>query len=388
MKKNISILCHSMGGGGAERFITYLIEGLSAEYNIHLLLLERRIEYKLPDNITISYLEDEKLNERANIVNILRLPLVFGRLKKYCKENSIEVVISFLNRPNYVACFLKIFGFKGKLIINEQQNSLFWYRYGFFRKIIGNLLVSKLYPRADAIVPNSEGIKFLLEEEYGIKSNFYVTKNIIDHSKINLVKDEEVVDVIFDKFTFVYASRIYDGKGHKVLLETVAEMKDVDFQLLILGKGELESYLKDYAIELGISDKVKFLGFQNNPFKYLTRSNCFVMTSESEGSPNVLVEAMACGLPIISTDCLTGPRELLAPETHPLKQVTDSFQIADFGILVPVGDKTSLIEAMLKMMEDAQLANKFKQLGFERTLDYAAEKVIPKYKAFLKNILN
>jgi N-acetylgalactosamine-N,N'-diacetylbacillosaminyl-diphospho-undecaprenol 4-alpha-N-acetylgalactosaminyltransferase len=377
-----------MGGGGAERFITYLIEGLSAEYNIHLLLLERRIEYQLPDNITISYLEDEKLNERANIVNILRLPLVFGRLKRYCKENSIEVVVSFLNRPNYVACFLKIFGFKGKLIINEQQNSLFWYRYGFFRKIIGNLLVSKLYPRADAIVPNSEGIKFLLEEEYGIKNKFYVTKNIIDHSKINLVKDEEVVDVIFDKFTFVYASRIYDGKGHKVLLETVAEMKDVDFQLLILGKGELESYLKEYANELGISDKVKFLGFQSNPFKYLSRSNCFVMTSESEGSPNVLVEAMACGLPIISTDCLTGPRELLAPETHPLKQVTEGFQIADFGILVPVGDKKSLREAMLKIIEDDELANKLKKLGFERTLDYAAEKVIPKYKAFLKNILN
>lgn len=385
MKKKLAILTHSMGGGGAERFITYLLEGLCNEYDIHLLLFERRIEYTLPENITVSYLEDEKLNERSNIVNVLRLSLAVGRLKKYCQTNSIDIVVSFLNRPNYVACLAKLFGLRGKLIINEQQNSLFWYRNGFFRKIIGNLLVERLYPKADVIVPNSEGIRCLLEDEYKIKSKFFVTKNIIDHTRIKELKSENADDIIFDGFTFIYASRIYNGKGHKMLFDAVSEIKDRNFRLLLLGKGDLEESLFQYAKDLGISDKIKFLGFQANPFKYFNRSDCFVMTSESEGSPNVLVEAMVCGLPIISTDCQTGPRELLAPETHPLQQITEGISIADFGILVPVGDKKSLAEAMLKIMNEPELAKMYAEKGLPRTLDYSFDLVIPKYKNLLEN---
>lgn len=388
MKKKIAILGHSMGGGGAERFITYLLESLTEDFEVHLLLFERRIEYKLPENIKIEYLENENLNERSNIINIFRLPIAVKKLKDYCKKNSVDIVISFLNRPNYVACLAKFFGLKAKVIINEQTNSILWYETGFLRRIFGNLSVKTLYSMADAIVPNAEGIRYLLEEKYKLTNKFYVTNNIIDLALINNLKKEAVEKIQFNNFTFIYASRLNPRKGHRLLLEAFAELKDQDCRLLLLGKGKLENELQEFAKELKISDRVVFLGFQINPFKYLSRADCFVMTSEFEGSPNVLVEAMACGIPVISTDCLTGPRELLSPNTHPLEQVQDGLEITDYGILVPVNNKKSLIAAMLKVINDPSLAQKFKECGIERTLSYDINVVIPKYKTFLESFIS
>jgi N-acetylgalactosamine-N,N'-diacetylbacillosaminyl-diphospho-undecaprenol 4-alpha-N-acetylgalactosaminyltransferase len=321
-------------------------------------------------------------------VSILRLPLAVKKLKDYCKKHSVELIVSFLNRPNYVACLAKYFGLKAKIILNEQTNSALWYNDGWFRKIFGNIFVKNLYPLADAIVPNAEGIKYLLEKNYRISENIYVTNNIVDIRRIKQLKEENSITLNSDKFTFVYVSRLIPGKGHKLLLEAFAELRDEDCRLLLLGKGYLENSLKEYAESLKIRDRVDFLGFQMNPFKYISRADCFVMTSEYEGSPNVLVEAMACGVPIISTNCLTGPRELLAPETHPLEQIKDGLEIADYGILVPVSDKKSLVNAMLRIKTDPGLVQKLRDRANERILSYDVNTVLPKYKELLKQFTN
>jgi N-acetylgalactosamine-N,N'-diacetylbacillosaminyl-diphospho-undecaprenol 4-alpha-N-acetylgalactosaminyltransferase len=112
-----------------------------------------------------------------------------------------------------------------------------------------------------------------------------------------------------------------------------------------------------------MNDRVIFCGFDNNPFKYVQRSDCFVLSSDVEGFPNVLIEALACGKSVISTDCSSGPRELLAPATDLHHRAINNYEIGEYGILTPVNDIAALAAAMKKMYESANLRKQFEQKG-------------------------
>jgi glycosyltransferase involved in cell wall biosynthesis len=118
--------------------------------------------------------------------------------------------------------------------------------------------------------------------------------------------------------------------------------------LVLVGQGPLQDELTALARELGISDRVVFAGWQENPFAWMANADLFVLSSRFEGFGNVVIEAMACGLPVVSTDCPSGPSEILAG--------------GDTGILVPVGNARALADAMCAVLEDgnlrAQLADK------------------------------
>lgn len=128
---------------------------------------------------------------------------------------------------------------------------------------------------------------------------------------------------------------------------------------MIVGGGYLEAELKQKVYDLGLADKVVFCGFESNPFKYVSRCDCFVLSSDVEGFPNVLIEALACGKPVISTDCSSGPRELLAPATDLHHRAINNYEIGEYGILTPVNDIATFAAAMKKMYEDAGLRRQF-----------------------------
>ena len=121
--------------------------------------------------------------------------------------------------------------------------------------------------------------------------------------------------------------------------------------------------------------KIIFLGFNNNPFKFVSRSNCFVLSSDVEGFPNVLIEALACGRPVISTDCSSGPRELLAPATDLHHRAINTFEIGEYGILTPVKDVISLANAMKKMMDDGSLRMSFESKAAKRAEQFDVDEI-------------
>lgn len=188
MKKNkIAILLPDMRTGGAERFVSNLIKALQLEFEIHLIVFDKIVEYKLPDQQIFKVLDGNSHTD-GNFSNILKLPLLAKRLIKYCNQNDISLVISYLNRPNFVACIAKKIGLKAKVVINERTYTPNYYKKDTVNGKIGGFLVSKLYPIADYILSNSKRINNALLNIYGVKNNYKVIKNIVDLKNVESQK--------------------------------------------------------------------------------------------------------------------------------------------------------------------------------------------------------
>jgi N-acetylgalactosamine-N,N'-diacetylbacillosaminyl-diphospho-undecaprenol 4-alpha-N-acetylgalactosaminyltransferase len=160
-----------------------------------------------------------------------------------------------------------------------------------------------------------------------------------------------------------------------VLMQAFYILKHLPVKLLVVGSGSLEDTIKQKVRDLGIAEKVVFLGFDNNPYKYLQRSDCFVLSSYVEGFPNVLLEALACGKAIVSTDCKSGPREILAPGSDLSHEAITSYEITEHGILAPVHDVANLAAAMIRMYEDDDLRNNFESKALARAEVFDIEKI-------------
>lgn len=382
-KHKIAILINTLGGGGSERTVTHLLNGLRDEYECHLILFRNEIAYALPQGQVVKLLDE---NNRGR-TSMLKLPLLARRLVKYCRENEIKLVFSFLHRPNFVASLAKKFGLDAKVLISERTYTPHYYRGDNLAGKIANQLIKWLYPYADAILPNSKGTMAALNEQYGVRNRYILVHNLVDIAEIDRKKAEAVDDYDTEKFTFINVGNFNYMKGQSLLVDAFASLGSSSAQLVFIGKGALLESVKEKAASLKIQDRVLFLGHKSNPFKYMARSDCFVFASEFEGFPNVLLEAMACGLPVISTDCMTGPRDLIAPETNGQTRVIDDIEMGQFGMLIPVGDNEAMSKAMAEMMRNTGLRNEYAASSGTATANYEIETVIKEYKQIIGEFL-
>ena len=158
--------------------------------------------------------------------------------------------------------------------------------------------------------------------------------------------------------------------------------------MLILGEGELEQFLREQAVEEGIQDAVIFGGFVKNPYHILSKCDLFVLPSLYEGFPNALVEAMCCGLPVISADFDSGAREILAPGTDISKKLMHDFERAEYGILCPVFatasgaakedcmEEKTMADAVLFMLQDENVYVHYKAMSQKRAEQLAMENMM------------
>ncbi|WP_152020518.1 glycosyltransferase [Aliarcobacter butzleri] len=372
--RKIVILINSLESGGAERVVSNLLNDFVDRYDCYLILIHKNIFYTLDSRVKIL-----NLNEQKNLLGIkkfLRLPILAYKLSKLIKEYKFDQVISFLSRSNYINILSNIL-IKHETIINERAMPSLQYEYGINGKI-NKILIKTLYPRACLCLSNSYG------NMMDLKNNFNVVKIEYIHNLFDIETIEELSkkDIEFQKkrFTFVTVGRLDSGKNHKLLIEAV---KDFNADLWIIGDGELKEGLQKYINELNLNDKVYLLGKKENPFSFLSKADCFVFSSNYEGFPNVLVEALACGLPIISTDCQSGPREILAPTSNISFQLKDKIEFAEYGILVPIKNVEKLKESMNLLINDKNLRKDYEEKGNFRANDFKIEKIIKQYERIL-----
>ena len=368
-RKRIAILVNSLAAGGAERIVANLLTSIHKEYEVHLLLLRDEIDYPVPEGQRIEFLSSERQGGSDAGSNMLRLPLVAWRLRKYCNDHEIDLLISFMTRPNFAAGLAKKFGMRAAVIMSERVYTPLFYDPSTLRGKIGGQLVSLLYPYADAIVPNSEGTKEALIDIYGVRNTYFVALNQIPVKQIRSFSKESVDDVDFSRFTFVCVAGFREQKNHLFLIDALKRIENEDVQLLLIGKGRTFEGVRSRVASLGLTDKVIFLGQTENPHKYVAKSQCFVLPSNYEGFPNVILEALACGTPVISTDCLTGPRELLAPSfSSSIPEGT--IHEGEFGLLVPTDDVEAMSKAMAEISSRSDMRHRYSTTGVVRAADF------------------
>jgi len=174
-----------------------------------------------------------------------------------------------------------------------------------------------------------------------------------------------------DARILVTVGRLVDLKDHVTLINAFAKVReDIDVRLYIIGDGPNRKKLERLGQTLGLADDIRFLGWQRNPFALLKQADAFVLSSRFEGFGNVIVEAMACGLPVISTDCPSGPHEIL--------------EGGETGVLVPVGDVDALAQAITAMLSNRQKLAEYAQKSKSRVKDFDVSRVASEYLEFLK----
>lgn len=392
-KQKILFLINSLRFGGAERVVSMMANHLRADYEIHLALLYKEIAFPISGEIPIVDLKENP--NSGNVSQLIRLPFIARELNRYCKKNTIELVISFLNRPSYITAFMKsCWGYKGKIIMCERsyQSQILKYigNQSSLYRLITKKLIHYSYQQAHLVIANSKLSKIDLQNNFAVTTPIEVIYNPVDVAAVQQLSGEEKPGCFADEgiFYFIAIGNFRTEKNFELLLHAFALIhQSINTKLILVGSGSLENKLKQVAADLDISSQVHFSGFQQNPYKYIKNADCLVLSSYTEGFPNILLEAMACNKAIVSTDCQSGPRELLAPSTDPLYQTKSAIEIAEYGILTAVNDARALAEGMTEIYNNKNLRTTLENKAALRVADFNIDINIKQYHLAIQSVL-
>lgn len=285
----------------------------------------------------------------------------------YLRNNSPEALISTGPVLNIMSTLSKNLARVDTKIVNRVANINSKKEYSKFKGKILTSLMKKSYSKVDSIIAISEGVEQDLVHEYGVsKDKINVIYNPAYSGDITKLREEKPDN--FQMFeddlpVIIGVGRLVRQKDFLTLIQAFKIVqKRIDSKLLILGKGHRRRELEEEARSLGIYSKVSMPGFVDNPYAYMYRSDVFVLSSIFEGFGNVLVEAMACACPIVTTDCPGGPGEIVG--------------YGQFGKLVPVRNPESMAEAVIETLEGNHCAE---EELLTRAQEFSREKIADRY---------
>jgi len=381
--KKITLFINSLTSGGAERVLSVIATELVAQnYQVELLCLEKDNAYTLPKEVNIVYLSNLNKHD-SSIKKFLYLPYLALKLKAYVKAHNISLIQSHIYRANFTNILAKLFGAKHQVQVVE-VTSINNLKVGGLSKKINFLLVKFLYKHADLIIFKAQKMREEFLNNFPKSSNNMVINNPYNIEQIENLAKEPVNDFEFkkEKKYIVTVGRLSSEKRLFKLIESIEKLEE-HIELLIIGEGIQKEELLAFIKVKKLEKRIHLLGKKENPFKYIKHSDIFVLASEGEGFPNVLVEAMICNTAVISTDCISGPREILAPKSDISFQLKENIELAQNGILYPVDDIEALQKAIMLLLENAELKKEYEKKAKEQTRAYALDKIIEKYKGAL-----
>ncbi|WPZ18248.1 glycosyltransferase [Geobacillus subterraneus] len=365
--KKLAFFLPSLHEGGVEVVVLNLIKELIKQnYSIDLLLTvkEGRLLDKVPPSVRIINLRSKRaLNSLSPLINYLKKekPDILFSAKTYV--NILSIVATKLSRVS-----TRIVVSEHTILSLNAKNS---------RSFRGRYLIplfARIFLRyADEIVAVSEGVASDLVNVFKIPKKCVNTiyNPIVSDELINNAKKEIFIPNQDDEPIILGVGRLTQVKDFKTLIEAFAIVrKKIKARLIIIGDGEERDSLVLLAKKLGIEKYIYLPGYKDNPLPYMSKASVFVLSSKYEGFGNVIVEALACGTSVVSTNCPSGPAEIL---DH-----------GRYGRLVSVGNKEELAQAIIETLENPFPANELKQ----RSLDFSIDKSVSKYINLFEKLLN
>ena len=380
-KVDIVFLINSLCEGGAARVMVTLAKAFEEEgENVTILALTKNNFYKVPKNVKIVYLSE--MNDKiSGVRKLFYIPYHAWKLKSYIRKNKVLNIQSYLFRANFVNLLASVFGAKHNVQVANRSVVSRFFKEGISGRI--NILLTKvLYPNANLIIHLSERMKLDFHESFNIKANEVVIYNPYDVSSILKQSNEKVENFRFnpEKRYLLSIGRLIALKRFQDIIHVLSFLPE-DIELVMLGEGEEEKNLRLLVKKLSLDKRVHFLGQVKNPFQYMKHCEMFISSSSIEGFPNVLVEAMLCKTAVISSDCISGPREILAPSTKSTQMIVNDIEMADFGILYKVGDTEGLRKAIYMFLENSVIKESYIEKAFEQAKLYSVENISTKYKS-------
>lgn len=332
--QQIALFTTTLGNGGAQRVMCHLAEGfirkgLEVDF---VLLRDGKKEYSIPDRV------------RVVDIGAPRIYAALPGLARYMRERRPDAMLSAGKAVNVMVLLARRLSMTSpRLVISEHstlsnsiKESTDW------RMKILPFLMDRLYDESEDIVAVSKGVATDLSETLSLEKEPKVIYNPVVTPDLHRQAGEKLSDTWFDSDAppvVLSAGRLNKAKDFSTLITAFAQLrKQRQCRLVILGKGKKEEELKSLVEQHNIMDEVRFPGFVTNPYKYMKHATVFALSSKWEGLPTALIEAMACGTPVVSTDCPSGPAEIL--------------EDGKWGRLVPVGEPDRLCTAIADTLDD------------------------------------
>lgn len=361
MKKKITLIHYNMVFGGVEKVLLNLLKNLDREkFQIRLILFEKEGELlkEIPENVELIFLSKKDESEKNSIAN--KIIKNIKNIISYSKQLK-----NIINEKNEILLILNIRYFIINLSVLNLKNK----KIGWFHSTINSdtqtsliKLNYRLFKQYDIIYNVSkEGKDDFDKALSNLKNKDRVLYNSFDVNKIV----EKSFETLNENNYIVTVGRLVNShKGFDILIDAIKKLKDenINVKLIIIGDGPDRNILENQIKESSFEKNIIIKGFDENPYKWMRKSNAFILSSNYEGFGLVLVEALACETPIVSTDCKCGPSEIL--------------NNGEYGVLVPVGDSEALKEGIKKVLLNETLRKELKEKSLKRALDFSNEKII------------
>ncbi|WP_276861675.1 glycosyltransferase family 4 protein [Anaerococcus tetradius] len=356
----IAFYINAIHEGGAERVMVNLANDFVNRGDEIILITSFKDNWEYPYSYKIKrYLLEENPSSSSKIKrNIIRVT----KLRKILKNERPDCLISFMAEPNYRAIVASL-GLDNKVVISVRNDPEKEYS-----GIIGHFLGKTLLPLADGCVFQTKEAQEWFPKKLQRKSKMIY--NAVKDDFFNIQRNVE-------KNTVVTCGRLEEQKNHKMLIDAfeLVVRKLVDAKLFIYGEGSLRNELQNIIDKKGLGNNIKLCGNSNNIPGVLSKADLFVLSSDYEGMPNALMEALAAGVPSVSTDCpCGGPRMLIDNNKS--------------GILTSPGDYEELGKALLETIGNLSLKNKFSIESKNRAEAYKSATILDMWYNYVINCVN